>query len=949
MRIAALARALFVALALVAAGCGAPAPPASPLPLASAVPVQPAAPDPPLPLDARVHEGTLASGLTYYVLPHKMPEHRAQLWLAVNAGSVLEDDDQRGLAHFVEHMGFNGTTRFPKQALVDFLEKSGVSFGADLNAYTSFDETVYTLQVPTDQPELVGRALAVLRDWSDGVTFDPVEVDKERGVVLEEWRLGRGANRRIFDKQAPTVYFGSKYADRITIGKPEIIQNAPRDAIVRFYKDWYRPDLMAVIAVGDFDAGDMEAKIKREFASLQPAASPRYRPAVPVPPHAQELVSIVTDPEATGTRVSLMTEMPHRPDASRGDYRRMLAERLYNTMLSARLDEIRRRPDAPFLSASSWSGSFARTADAFTQSALVKEDGVQAGLGSLLEEMLRVERGGFTATELARATSDLLRTYDELVKEYDKGESRALASEIVRNFLTKEAMPGPEAEQALAKDLLPTLTLEELDGIGKSLALGSRVVTAAGPSTMTKPTDAAILATTKEVEGRDIQPYRDASPTAPLMADTPAPGSVVATRTIPEIGVTEWTLSNGVRVVAKPTDFKNDQVLMAAFAPGGTSLAADADYESAEFASTVVAQGGLGPFDAATLRKALAGKLATAGAQIGELEESFYGTAAPSDLESMFQLVNLEFTAPRRDERAFQAWRQRETESAKDRLLSPEAAFRDELMVFSMQNHRRRRPTTPETIAKVDLDKAFTFYRDRFADASAFTFVFVGNLDMDRTKTLAATYLGSLPATHGKETWKDVHAQLVPGVAKKEVARGSEPKSSVSLTFHGKDTWSRDEDNDLQMLADMLRIRLREVLREDMGGVYGVSATGTLARRPRQEYRFTVAFGCAPDNVDKLERAVWDEIAALQARGIGDDYVAKVKELRRRGHEVSLKENGYWLRELGHAYTYGDDPKQILDFDAMVDKVSSDRERAAAKRYLTKTQYVLGELRPAAP
>jgi zinc protease len=949
MRLAALA--LTLLLSIVAAACGpAAAPVVTPMPATSAStpPVADAVPDTPLPLDARIKTGKLASGLTYYILPHKKPEHRAQIWLAVNAGSVLEDDDQRGLAHFVEHMAFNGTTRFPKQALVDMLEKSGVSFGADLNASTSFDETVYTLTVPTDQGDLLNRAIGVLRDWSDSVTFDPTEVEKERGVVLEEWRLGRGAGMRLFDKEAPVLFHGSKYAERITIGKPEIIRGAPRDALVRFYKDWYRPDLMAVVAVGDFSPDDVEAKIKEEFASQKPAASPRARPAVPVPPHAEQLVSIETDPEATTTTVSVISEMAHRPTASARDYRRIIAEQLFNAMLNARLDEIRRKPDAPFLYAGSRSGSFVRTEDAFTQVAVVKEGAVQEGLSAIVEEMLRVERHGFVASELERAKSDVMRQFEQSVKQYDTEDGRSFAREVVRNFLEQEAMPGPESELALAKTFLPTFTLDELNGLGKSLGTGSRVVTVTGPATMKKPTEAEVVATMKDVAARDIKPYEAAAPSAPLMATQPAPGPVVSARTIAELGVTEWTLKNGVHVVVKPTDFKNDEVRMTAFAPGGTSLAPDADYDSAKFSSTVVAQGGIGPFDATALRKALAGKVVSVFAYIGELEQGVSGSGSPSDLDAMFQLIYLSFTAPRKDESAFEAWRAREVESARNRRLSPETSFYEDLSLFSTQNHRRRQPTTPESLAKVDLDKAVAFYKDRFADASGFTFVFVGNLDLDRTKTLAETYLGSLPATNRKETWKDVNVTRPRGVAKKAIAKGSEPKARVVLTFHGKETWSRDTDNDMRMIGEVLRIRLREILREDMGGVYGVSASGGVTRRPKQEFTFSVSFSCAPENIDKLEKAVFDEIKAIQANGIGADYIAKVKELRRRAHETSLRDNGYWLRELGGAYTFGDDPKVMLDFDAMVDKVTSDGVKRAAKKYLASTQYILGELRPAA-
>jgi len=953
MRLADLRRfalALVLAPAL-AASCGPQPEAVAPHPVAStSVTAKPSGDvaDEPLPLDARVKKGTLPNGLTYYVLQHKKPEKRAQIWLAVNAGSVLEDDDQRGLAHFVEHMGFNGTTRFPKQSLVDMLEKSGVSFGADLNAYTSFDETVYTLTMPTDKPELLNRAIGVLRDWSDAVTFDSAEVEKERGVVLEEWRLGRGAGMRLFDKQAPVLFFGSKYAERITIGKPEIIKGASRDTLVRFYKDWYRPDLMAVIAVGDFAPAEIEAKIKEEFATLKPAAKPRPRPAVPVPSHEKELVSIETDAEATTTNVSIITKMPHRPQATARDYRRSITERLYNTMINARLDEIRRTPNAPFSFAGSRSGSFVRTADSFTQFAMAKEGKVDAAFRALLEELLRVERHGFLQSELDRAKADVLRMFEQAVKQRDTEDGRSFARELVRHFLVQESMPGPEAELALLTKFLPTVGLDELNKLGKSLG-GSRVITITGPASMKKPTEAEIAVATKEVAAKKIDAYQDAALNVPLMAAAPKPGAVKTTKSIAEIGVTEWTLENGVRVVVKPTDFKNDEVRMTGFAAGGTSLASDADFDTARFASVVVGQGGIGAFDAVSLRKALSGKIVSVSASISELEENVFASASPSDLDAMFQLVHLTFTAPRKDENAFAAWRARETESVKNRRLSPEGTFYEDLLLLSTQKHPRRLLPTPESIAKIDLDKAFTFYKERFADASGFTFVIVGTLDLERTKKLAETYLGSLPSTNKKETWKDPKVIRPKGVQKKTVAKGSEPKASVQLTFHGDEKWSRDTENDMRMVSEILRMRLREVLREDMGGVYGVGASGSISRRPKQEFTFTVSFGCAPDNVAKLEQAVFDEIKAIQTKGIGADYITKVKELRRRAHETNLKENGFWIRELERAYTYGDDAKLILDVEAMIEKVTSDRIKAAAKKYLSNTQYILGELRPAAP
>ena len=939
-----------LAILLTLSACGAapkPGPGAVPPPPAAstAAPAPVAELDRPLPLDKRVTLDKLDNGLSVYVLPHKKPEKRAQFWLAVNAGSVLEDDDQRGLAHFVEHMGFNGTRRFPKQELITFLEGAGVRFGADLNAYTTFDETVYMLQVPTDKAELVDKAIAVLRDWAGGMSFDPAEVEKERGVVLEEWRLGRGARMRIFDKQAPVLFKGSKYAERIVIGKPEIIQHAPREALVRYYRDWYRPDLMAVVAVGDFDGQDIAKRIKAEFADLPKPAKPRPRPELELPAHAQTLVTIETDPELSNSSVAVLNKVPHRAELSAGDYRRTLGEQLFHTMVNSRLDELRRMPDSPFVFAASSSGDFVRSSDVFRQTAGVKEGGVERGFETLLEEVLRVQRHGFLQSELERAKTDLHRQFQQAVLERDKRDGREFAAEIVRHYLEHEAMPGREAELALVERFLPTFTLEELNGQAKVSGSGSRVISVTGPSKMKPVTVDGMLALAKNVEARDVAAYQDAVADTPLMASPPAPGAVVETKAIPEIGVTEWRLKNGVRVVAKPTDFENDDVKMAAFSPGGHSLVKDADYDSARFADSVVGEGGIGPFDVVKLKKALAGKLVSVRARVSELEEGLSGRASPADLETLFQLIHLGFTAPRRDENSFKAWRARETESARNRRLSPEASFFEDMMLLSSQNHRRRQPTTPELLEKVDLDKALAVYKDRFADVSDFTFVFVGNIELERLKKFSETYLGSLPGKGRKERWRDVKVFWPKGVQTKTVLRGSEPKSMVALTFHGDERWSRDADNDMRALGEVLSMRLREVLREDMGGVYGVRAGGAISRRPRQEYTFSVGFGCAPDSVEKLEQSVFSEIKAIQDNGIGADYIAKLKEKRRRAHETDLKENGYWERELVRAYTFGDDPRLIPDIAPELEKISSDRIRAAAKRYLGK-QYVLGVLKP---
>ncbi|MGC4087925.1 MAG: insulinase family protein [Polyangiaceae bacterium] len=498
----------------------------------------------------------------------------------------------------------------------------------------------------------------------------------------------------------------------------------------------------------------------------------------------------------------------------------------------------------------------------------------------------------------------------------------------------------------MVQRFLPTISLEELNRLGATMAGGSRVLLVVGPDQMRKPSAPQLLAVERQVSASQIEKYSDASEGLQNMPKPPGPGSIVKMEAKPEFGITEWTLSNGVKVVLKPTQFKNDEVRMAAFSPGGTSLVKDADYDTARYADDVVRQGGLGTLDAVSLHKAMTGKMANVNANIGELEEELSGFAAPNDLEQMFQLIYWTMTSPRRDEPAFTAWRTRQAQQLKHRLLSPEVVFADELHQLVTQNHLRRRPSTPEKVERVDLDKALAIYKDRFGDASDFTFMFVGNFTLEQAKPLVENYLASLPAKARKETYRDVGVNWPLGVKTKTVLKGSEPKSRVSLNFHDKLPFTREAEVDLRVLREVLRLRLREVLREDMGGVYGVSVGGSFHRRPKPEWDVNISFGCLPENVEKLEAAVWEEIRAIQDHGVDESYLVKLKEARRRTSETELQDNGFWLKELERTYSFGDDPKQIGDITRFLGQATSDRVRATAKKFLSKKQYVLGVLKP---
>jgi len=899
-------------------------------------------------IDKRVRHGKLANGMTYYVLAHKKPEKRAQLWLGVNAGSILEDKDQQGLAHFVEHMAFNGTKKYHKQAIVNYLESIGMKFGPDLNAYTSFDQTVYMLQVPTDKHEFVDKGLDILHEWASAIAFTKEEVDKERGVVIEEWRLGRGAWKRLSDKQFPVMFKGSRYAKRLPIGKKKILETAPRDALVRFYRDWYRPDMMAIVAVGDFDGAKMEAQIKKIFGDIKKVDKPRKRIAAPVPGHKDTLVSVETDPEMTATTVRIVNKLPHRSERTVGDYRRILSEGLYHTMLGARFAELRAKPNSPLQFAWSTTTSLTRTADGFVRQAFAKDGRVLDALTVLADEVARVERYGFTQAELERAKKSLLRGYERNVTERAKTHGRQFAAEILRNFFEGEMMSGPEEELRVAKKYLPTFTLAELNRLAKKWSgSANRVIVVAGPDKMKKPTRAQLLAILDHAATKKLAPYKDDALDKPLVAKAPTPGTIVKRNKIAKIGVTEWILSNGVRVVIKPTTFKNDEVLIRAESPGGHSLASDANFNNAVDANSIVSAMGLGAFTRTQLRKRLTGKVARIRPYIGELSEGLSGSASPRDLETAMQLVYLSFTAPRRDPKAFAAWQARQSDWLRNRRLSPETAFFEDMGSAFTKHHLRRRPRTADMIKKIDLDKALAFYKQRFADASDFTFTIVGNVDLAKLEPLVKTYLASLPSLKRKEKWRDVNVTHPRGVKKFELHRGKAPKSFVYLMFHGRKKWTPDAANDIKMLGEVLQIRLREIMREDMGGVYFVSPRGYISRRPKQRRLLSFFFPCAPRNVKKLTGAIFAELKRLRTKGVAQKYIDTVKKIRTRRHEVDSKRNRYWQSELARAYRYHEDPRKILDFAKWTAKISAARVKAAARRYGNTRQYFLGVLYPA--
>lgn len=882
----------------------------------------------PIPFDDAVRIGKLDNGLTYYLRKNTYPENRAQMRLVVNAGSMQEDESQLGLAHFVEHMAFNGSENFEKNDLVDFLQSIGVEFGADLNAYTSFDETVYILPIPTDDEEVLMKGLTVLEDWAGGISFDGEEIDKERGVVIEEWRLGQGAQQRMRDQYFPILFQGSRYAERLPIGKKEIIENAPYEEVRRFYREWYRPDLMAVVIVGDVDLDQMESEIKNRFSKLKPADNPRTKESNDVPGHENTLVSVTKDIENPYTIVQMIYKRPSKPTKTQGDLRNSFLKSIYNRMLNARLSELTQQAQPPFLFASSSFGSFVRGTSSYSSFAVVGEDKIATGLETLVIENERVRKFGFTDSELSRTLQNMLTEYENYEKEKDKTESQSYTSEYVNHFLEGEPSPGITYEFNFLKQIAPTIKVSEINALAEAFITDeNRVILINGidKEGVTLPSEAEVLAMVNDVDLSSITAYEDEVSDAPLLPALPAAGKVVSSETNETVDITELTLSNGMKIVVKTTDFKNDEIQMSAFSLGGSSLYGDDIAPSATNASGVASVGGVGSFSAIELNKKLAGKNVSVRPYVSSLREGFSGSSTPEDFETLLQLTHLYFTQPRKDEDAFKSYIERNKSFLKNLDVNPNFYFQDQVSRIMSQNHPRGGGfPTEEELDAISQDKALDIYRERFANAGDFTFFFVGNLSLEEATPLFEKYLGSLPGSDERENFKDLGIRPPAGPLDKKIYKGVDPKSSVRITFAGEKALDSETRYQFRSLAEVVSNLLIEVLREDESGVYGAGASASATSYPYDNFRFNISFPCAPENVDKLVAAALNEVKKIQENGVEEEEIKKVQEGQLKNWEENLKQNRYWISRLNSYYFYGSDVNNFFKYEEFVNNLNSD-------------------------
>jgi zinc protease len=905
-----------------------------------------------LPRDAAIRVGTLPNGLTYFIRNNPRPANRVMLRLAVKAGSNDEADDQRGLAHVLEHMAFNGSARFKPGELVTYLESIGAEFGPHVNAYTSFDETVYMIDVPTERGGNLGRGFEALSDFAGGITLDPAEIDKERGVVIEEWRGRLGANERMQEPQLRAIFGASRYVDRLPIGTPEILKSFPPQRLRDFYRDFYRADRMAVVVVGDVSADTAEALVRQHFGGLRTLA-PVPHPPREIPTHQETRYVTVSDREAQSSTVSVLYKRPFVELRTVGDYRLSVVRGLAYQMLNARLGEIARQPDAPFLAASAGDDTIGRTVEAFTVGARVRDGALPQGLSALMQELARLRQFGFGDAELDRARRNTLASYEQTFAERDKILSGPLAAELLRHFLNGEAAPGIEVEVQLIRQFLGSITAAEVAAAARAMIPDdNRVVVASAPEKpgLAPVTQTALAEAIRAGSAATVTAWRDESSGRELMAKAPAAGSVRARREIPEIGVTVLTLSNGVEVWLKPTDFRNDQVTFTAYAKGGLSLAAPADFFNASLATGLVGLAGIGGHTPVDMGKLLAGKVAGASPNVSSSTHGLSGSASPKDLETALQLAYMQFTAPNTDvTAAFNLMRQRLEANLANQAQNPGSVFGERVRRINTMDHYSSKPLRLEDVPGLNADRMLAFYRERFSNAADFTWFFVGAFNVDQTTPLLEKYIASLPSRGtATSTIGDMRLQFPTTVVREPVYKGQEPRSQTVISFFADTGLDELEVHRLNAATTVLEVKLREILREKLGGTYSVGV-GYSSTSPVPGYGTTsVQFGSSPENQESLTQAVMAEVERLRREGPTEAEVQAIKQQEKNGLEESLRQNGYWTSSLQAMHLLGRDPRRILQRIERADSLTPQNIHEMFKKYFPANRHTIVTLMPEA-
>lgn len=906
-----------------------------------------------LSVDSIVTIGKLPNGLTYYIRPNNKPEQKVELRLVVNAGSINEDDDQSGLAHMAEHMAFNGTKNFKKNEIVSFLQDIGVGFGNDLNANTNFNQTIYILPIPTDKPQNIEKGFQVLEDWAHNVTYLNDDIDNERPIILEESRLGKGADERMFKKVLPKLLKGSLYAERLPIGKDSIIKSFKYDAIKRFYKSWYRPNLMAVIVVGDIKKADAEAMIKKHFGSLTNPDNAPERKEAAVPPYTENDALVVTDKEATS--YDAVIEYPaykNTAPVTYADYSKNIVKSLFTSMLNKRLQELTQQENPPFVYGGAQFSGFARGYENFEVYVGSGDKEPSNAVKAIVEEIEKVKRFGFTEPELERARKNTLAAYERAYNNRNKTESANFVEEYIEHFLEQSPIPGISTEYELVKQIVPAITLADVSKVTDRIK-GEQNIFAyiSGPekAEIKLPAPADLLNTIALAEKADVKPYEEKVIAADLLAIKPVAGKVVSKKSNTTLGTTELSLSNGITVTLKPTDFKDNEILMGASRYGGTSNYELKDKYNANYATGVVGAMGYGSFSPTDLQKALAGKSITANPFIGATSEGINGSSTVKDLETMFQLAYLKLSSPRKDTSLFKSFIQKNKAQFAMLGANPEAVFFDTVMRTWYHNS----PLTPINVPKaaffdsINADRAIGIYNERFSDAGGLHFVFTGSFKEEEIVPLIETYIASLPVKGKKFNYVDRKLRPITGTKKMEIYKGAEPKSMILSFYSGEIPYNENLAFKASAITEVLNIRIIEELREKIQGIYGGGIYGGLEKVPYPSYQFIVQLPCGPEKADTLLIAMQQEINSIIKTGPSEKNLNKVKQQWRESHKEQLKQNGPWLTNLLAAKTEGQDINRFVQFETYVDKLTIKDVQDAAKLLLNGKNKFTAVLMPA--
>ena len=897
----------------------------------------------PTPLDPNVRYGKLDNGMTYYIRHNEKPTQRADFYIAQKVGSVLEEESQRGLAHFLEHMAFNGTTNLPGMMLREYLQSRGIKFGENLNAGTGIDQTVYMVtNVPTNLPGLVDTCLLILHDWSSFIALEEEEIDNERGVILEELRTRENASARIMKEILPVMYPNSPYANRLPGGLPEVVANFEYQTLRDYYHKWYRPDLQGLIIVGDIDVDAIEARIKEMFADIKAPVNPAERTQFMIDDNEEPIVAIASDPEEPYYQVKLYYKTDATPDSLKGDVTYWMAQYMLgiiSQMEINRLQELTQKANPPFVYGYSYYSDYyiAPTKEAWCSMAMAKDaNGIDEALTALVTENKRMAQHGFTASEYERAKADFMKRIESQYNERNNTENSSYVNECLENFLTNEPMMGIETEYKLYQQIIPNLPLEYINTIAQQLIPENNLVitvTAPKKDGETLPTKEEIMKVYEAANAAEVEAYKEEVYDGPIVENMSKAGKIKEEKPMPEFDATVMTLSNGMRVVYKKTNFKEDEIRFRGTSKGGVSALKQEDFITLSSLSELITLGGVGNFSATDLPKVLAGKKVRVMPYIDNYAEGMSGNCSPKDLETMMQLIYLYFTAPRSDEEAFQSYSQRAKASLENQELNPMVTFSDSLIKVLYNNHPLRMRTKAEDIDKIDYAKAMKLYSDRFADPNNFTFYFVGNIDEAAFKPLVEQYLASLKADKRKESWKDINL----GISEKDnichyTKAMQNPKTSIYMILNGKMEYNYRNQLYMKALSDLMDIYYTRTIREEEGGTYGVGVMGQLTDKPKDAFLFLVAFDTNKDMYEKLMGKVYEGLNDVAKNGPSQEDLTKVVENLYKKRTEQLEENNFWINAID---TYEEDNINIVaEYDAIVKSITPQTIADFAKEVL---------------